>query len=118
MTKEVLPLGTIHVSPRAIATIAYQAALSSYGVVGLAHKNFFNGVSHALVKDPTHGIDVSYDGVEIVIDIFIIVEYGTRITAVASSVKDTIRYQVEKTLGLPVSCVNVHVRGLRISEED
>jgi uncharacterized alkaline shock family protein YloU len=118
MTKEDLPLGSIQVSPRAIATIAYQAALRSYGVVGLAHKNFLNGVSHAIVKDPQYGIDVSYDGVEINIDIYIIVEYGTRIAQVASSVKDTVRYQVEKAIGLPVSTVNVHVRGLRISEED
>ncbi|MGB9585939.1 MAG: Asp23/Gls24 family envelope stress response protein [Anaerolineales bacterium] len=118
MTKEDLPLGTIQVSPRAIATIAYQAALQSYGVVGLAHKNFFNGVSHAIVKDPQHGIDVTYDGIEIHIDIYIIVEYGTRIAQVAESVKDIVRYQVEKSLGLPVSTVNVHVRGLRISEED
>lgn len=118
MTKEALPLGTIYVSPRAIATIAYQAALQSYGVVGLTHKSFFNGVSQKLVKDPLHGVEVHYDGVEIRIDIYIIVEYGTRISAVASSVRDTVRYQVEKALGLPVACVNVHVRGLRISEVD
>jgi uncharacterized alkaline shock family protein YloU len=46
----------------------------------------------------------------------VIVEYGTRIISVASSVQDTIQYHVEKALGLPVHSVNVHVRGLRISE--
>jgi len=54
----------------------------------------------------------------LIFDIYIIVEYGTRIAQVASSVKDGVRYQVEKAIGLPVSTVNVHVRGLRISEED
>jgi uncharacterized alkaline shock family protein YloU len=116
MNNEITSLGSIHVSPRAIASIAYQAALSSYGVVGLAHKNLVNGLSHALVNDPTHGVEVRYDGNHIDIDIFIIVEYGTRITSVASSVQDTIQYHVEKALGLPVRSVNVHVRGLRISE--
>ncbi len=118
MTNELFPLGTIHVSPRAIATIAYQAALQSYGVVGLAHKNLVIGLSQALVKDPLHGIEVLYDGIEIKINIYVIIEYGTRITSVAESVKNTVRYQVEKALGLPVTCVNVHVRGLRISEFD
>jgi len=118
MTGETNPLGTIQVSPRAIATIAYHAALESYGVVGLAHKNIVNGLTHVLVKDPTHGVEVRYDGAQINIDIYIIVEYGTRIKSVASSVSNTVRYHVEKALGLPVNEVNVHVRGLRVSEVD
>jgi uncharacterized alkaline shock family protein YloU len=118
MSSENTPLGSIHVSPRAIATIAYQAARSSYGVVGLAPKNLVVGLSQALVKDPTHGVEVHYDGSQINIDIHIIIEYGTRIKTVASSVSNTVRYHVEKALGLPVNDVNVHVRGLRVSEND
>ncbi len=118
MTGETNPLGTIQVSPRAIATIAYHAALESYGVVGLAHKSIVNGLTHVLVKDPMHGVEVHYDGSQINIDIYVIVEYGTRIKSVASSVSNTVRYHVEKALGLPVNEVNVHVRGLRVSELD
>lgn len=118
MTGETTPLGSIHVSPRAIASIAYHAALRSYGVVGLAPKNLVNNLTQSLVKDPTKGIDVQYDGENINIDIYIIVEYGTRIKSVASSVGNTVRYQVEKALGLPVNEVNIHVRGLRISNLD
>jgi uncharacterized alkaline shock family protein YloU len=118
MTGEETPLGSIHVSSRAIATIAYQAARTSYGVVGLASKNIVTGLSNVLVKDPTHGIEVHYDGTHINIDVYIIIEYGTRIKSVASSVGNTIRYHVEKALGLPVNQVNVHVQGLRVSEWD
>mgnify|MGYP000374413154 CR=1 FL=1 len=39
MSEEQTSLGSIHVSPDAIATIAYHATLRSYGVVGLAAKN-------------------------------------------------------------------------------
>ncbi|HEY5572993.1 MAG TPA: Asp23/Gls24 family envelope stress response protein [Anaerolineales bacterium] len=118
MTGENTPIGSIHVSPRAVATIAYQAALESYGVVGLASKNLFNGLTNAIVKDPTHGVEVHYDGDHIIIDIYIIIEYGTRIKAVADSVSNTVRFHVEKALGLPVSQVNVHVQGLRVSNLD
>ncbi len=76
------------------------------------------GLSNVLVKDPTHGIEVHYDGTQINIDVYIIIEYGTRIKSVASSVGNTIRYHVEKALGLPVNQVNVHVQGLRVSEWD
>ena len=108
MTGEITPIGSIHVSPRAVATIAYQAALESYGVVGLTSKNIFDDLTN----------EVHYDGTNINIDIYIIVEYGTRIKSVAKSVRNTVLYHVEKTLGMPVNEVNVHVQGLRISEYD
>lgn len=112
------PLGNIYISDRAIATIAHQAALLSYGVVGLAAKNLAEGLAQVLVKDPTLGVDVNYDGSAINVDLYIVIEYGTRIKMVASSVSDNVRYQLEKSLGLPVQQVNVHVRGLRVSDLD
>lgn len=111
-------MGNIYISHRAIASIAHQAALESYGVVGLAAKNLAEGLAQVLVKDPLLGVDVDFSGDGITIDLFIIIEYGTRIKSVATSVAETVRYAVEKTIGLPVKAVNVHVRGLRISDLD
>lgn len=118
MTDESTPIGSIHVTPRAIASIAYHAALQSYGVVGLTSKNLMDGLTHVLVKDPTKGVDVHYDGQQINIDLYVIIEYGTRIKSVAASVSNTVRFHVEKILGMPISDVNVHVQGLRISSLD
>jgi uncharacterized alkaline shock family protein YloU len=118
MKKDNTSLGDIQISKQAIATIAFQAVLRSYGVVGLASKNIADELAHAIVKDPTHGIDVEYKNKEINIDIYIIIEYGTNIKSVAASVANTVRYQVEKSLGLPVNEINVHVQGLRISNNE
>lgn len=118
MTKETTHFGSIHVSPQAIATIAYQSALESYGVVGMAAKNIVDGITNAIAKDPTHGVEVHYDGECVNIDLYIIVEYGTRIKSVASSVANTVRYHVEKAMGLPINEINVHVQGLRFSNLD
>ncbi len=118
MTNETTPIGSIHVSPKSIATIAYQSALRSYGVVGMAAKNVVDGLAQTLVKDPTHGVEVHYDGHHIDIDIYIIIEYGTRIKSVANSVANTVRFNVEKALGLPINEINIHVQGLRISNLD
>jgi len=112
------PLGNIYLSPKAIATIAYHSALESYGVVGLAPKNVAEGIAQVLVKEPTHGVDVRFVDDSIIVDLYIIVEYGTRIQTVASSVADNVRFQIEKSTGLPVAAVNVHVRGLRVSDID
>lgn len=110
--------GDIYVSYRAISTIAYQSALESYGVVGFAPKNLADGLVQAIVNDPISGVDVHYDKKSITIDLYVIVEYGTRIKSVATSVAGNVKYKVESTIGLPVSAVNVHVRGLRISNPD
>ena len=118
MNKEQNAYGSINISARAIATIAYEAAIQSYGVVGLASKNLVNGIANFLVKDHTHGIEVHYREEYVDIDIYIIVQYGTRIKSVANSVANTVRFHVEKAIGLPIHEVNVHVQGLRINDED
>jgi uncharacterized alkaline shock family protein YloU len=43
-------------------------------------------------------------------------EYGARISSVAHSIKQVVKYQVEKALELPVVEVNVHVHALRVSD--
>src|SRR4030067_1490301 len=101
MKNENSQLGRVTISPRAIATIAYHATRQSYGVVGLTSKNLMEGITQVIVKDPTHGIEVKYDGKKISIDIYVIIEYGTRIKSVASSVSNSIKFNVEKALGMP-----------------
>lgn len=118
MGEEMTSLGSINISPRAVATIAYHATLESYGVVGLAPKNFAEGLAHTITHEPMRGVSVNYDGENIDIDIYIVVEYGTRITSVATSVANTVQYHVEKALGLRVNSINVHVAGLRVSNPD
>jgi len=118
MAKETTSLGRIHISPNAVAAIAYHATLQSYGVVGLAPKNLADGLVHTITREPSRGISVHYDGDKIDIDVYIIIEYGTRVNTVAESVAHSVRFNVEKALGLKVNSVNVHVAGLRISDAD
>lgn len=109
--------GSISISLNAIASVAARSALTSYGIVGMASKNIMDGLANAIARDPRHGVDVTIDDDQIVVDLFIIIEYGTRITSVATSVANTVQYQVEKSIGLPVVAVNVHVQDMRVSDE-
>jgi uncharacterized alkaline shock family protein YloU len=112
------PLGRVTVSDRAIATVASRAALGTYGVVGMSSRNLADGIAQLLVRDPHRGIEVRTEGGSIHIDAYIIVEYGTRVSAVAGSVANSVRYQVEQMVGLPVAAVGVHVQDLRVSSVD
>jgi len=112
------PLGSIFISHRALASIASQSALESYGVVGLAAKNLAEGITQSLVKDPIMGVDINFEDSAVIIDLYIVIEYGTRIKSVADNVAELIKYQIQNMTGLSVKSVNVHVRGLRISNTD
>jgi len=111
-------LGQIDVSPAAIASIAARTVTQAYGIVGLADKNFADGVVRTLSGDPHRGVSVKIDGDRIEIDLYVIVEYGTRIASVAASLQNIVRFNVEKALGAPIDAVNVHVQGLRVSSPD
>jgi uncharacterized alkaline shock family protein YloU len=108
-------LGKIDISPTAVATIASQAVNQCYGVVGMANKNLVDGIAHTLSRDSRRGIDVHFEEDKIVVDVYVIVEYGTRIRIVAESIQNTVKFHVERTLGIPVQAVNVFVQGLRFS---
>lgn len=107
------PLGTIDVSPQAVETIARHAIKQCYGVVDMANKSLVDGLAHRLYRNSQKGIDVKVEAGGITIDTYVIVEYGTRIRAVAESIQNTVKFHVEKALGMPVTAVNVFVQGLR-----
>jgi uncharacterized alkaline shock family protein YloU len=111
-------LGSILIQKDAIASIARQSTLQSYGVVGLAPKNLFDIIRQWFKKDGKYGVEVEFDHDGLIIDIYIMVEYGTRIKSITNSIVNSVKYNVEKTVGLPVRRINVHVRGLRISNMD
>ncbi len=109
--------GMIDISKAAIATIANQAINQCYGVVGMADKNLASGIANLLSRESKKGIDVVIEDEQINIDVYVIVEYGVRIKTVAESIQNTVKFHVEKPIGIPVREVNVFVQGLRLNKE-
>ena len=62
-------LGRIEISPTAIASIAARTVTQAYGVVGLASRNFADGIVRTLSGDPHRGVSVTIDGERIEIDL-------------------------------------------------
>lgn len=118
MAKEKTVLGSVQISPEAVASIAYQATVELYGVVGLAPKNIAEGLAHTITREPTRGITVDFSNDNLDIDVHVILEYGIRITTVADSIANSVRYHVEKGLGIRVHNVNVHIQGLHIDGQN
>ena len=80
--------GTINIENEVIARIAGLTAIDCYGIVGMAAKNVKDDIFQLLkVESLTKGIKISVQEDRIVIDMHIIVEYGTNITAIAENVE-------------------------------
>jgi uncharacterized alkaline shock family protein YloU len=107
--------GHIEVSPAAVATIANHVVLNSYGVVGMSSRNLVNGLAQVLRPDSKRGVDVRIDGDQIVIDLYVVIEYGVRIATVARNIMSSVKFSVERAMGVPITAVNVHVQGLHVS---
>jgi uncharacterized alkaline shock family protein YloU len=109
-------LGRIEVSPVAIAGLAAAAVLECYGVVGIARPTLGNGLTEILqVGKYHHGVEVRVVDQRILIDLYVVLEYGVRLSEVAQNIMENVTFRVEKALGVPIGEVNVHVQGLRVS---
>ncbi len=115
---EATQLGKIEISSTAVANLASQCVLKCYGVVGLASPSLRHGLAELLHRENVRrGVEVQRNGDQIIIDLYVIIEYGIRISEVARNIQENVKFSVEKSLGVPVAQVNVHVQGLRVSDE-
>jgi len=109
-------LGRIEVSPTAVAGLAATAVLECYGVVGMSPRTLRDGLAEILRREShRRGVQVRIVDQLVVIDLYVVLEYGIRISEVAHNIMENVKFRVEKALGVPIGEVNVHVQGLRIS---
>lgn len=107
--------GVISLEREVIARIAGYAAMECYGIVGMAAKNVKDGLVQLLkLESLTKGIKMKINANKISLDLHIIVEYGTNISAIADNIISTVTYTVEEYTGLAVENVNVFVDGIRV----
>ena len=107
--------GKISISDSAIAKVAKNAALECYGIVDTSSCKLTDSLSELLKKQPDgRGIKVVTSGDRIFIDVNVIIKYGVSINAVAESLKEGVKYKVEKFTGMIVDTVNVNVIGVKL----
>lgn len=112
------PTGKVEISRGAIATIVHDAVMESYGVVGMVPSTWRGSLVRALGQpDPERGIEVEVHDEHIAITLYVVLEYGTRISEVAQNVMASVKFAVERALGMEVAAVNVYVQGLHFSDD-
>jgi uncharacterized alkaline shock family protein YloU len=105
-------LGRITISNEAVAHIVGRVATEAYGVVGMGPRRL---VGRLLTRDRRRrGITVGGSTERgITIELSVIVEYGLNLAEVASTVRNRVRYEVERLTGLAVASVEVHIDDVR-----
>lgn len=107
--------GKISITDSAIAKVAKNAALECYGIVDTATRSVTESISELLRKQPDgRGVKVVTSGDRIFIDIKVILKYGVSINAVAESLKESVKYKVERFTGMIVDTVNVEIIGVKL----
>ncbi len=107
--------GKIEFSDEFLSNLAGVATMECYGIVGMASQKAIDGIVELLKGENLNkGVEILTTDDSVHIHVYVIVEYGVSISAVASNVIDTVKYRVEKITGLNVEKVNVTVNGIRV----
>ncbi len=106
--------GKIIISNRTIARFVNHVAKDCYGIVEFSPRSFGDRfISLFKFGKAVKGVNVKSIGDRMYIDISIIVKYGVSIKAVVESMKESIKYKVEKFTGMLVGTINVVVVGVK-----
>ncbi len=109
-------MGKVTYNADFIASIAGLTATECAGVVGMSSKSMSDGIAQLLGRDNVmKGVKVYTSETDVlVIELFIIVEFGVAIAAVGESIIESVKYAVERITGLKVKEVNIIVNGIRV----
>lgn len=107
--------GSVNIDDNVLASIAGIAAMECYGLVGMASKSATDGLVELLKRENvTKGVKIYSENDRVVIDLYIVVQFGISISVVASNIIEKVKYTVEDMTGLQVDKVNVNVQGVRV----
>jgi uncharacterized alkaline shock family protein YloU len=109
---------THRVSEEVVSMIAARATLLVPGVSKLNEALTDNLTKKILGKEKiARGIGLSKEADGIGIDIYLSVEYGTKIPDLAWEVQSSVKEAVESVTGLSVKKVNIHVQGVTLPRQ-
>jgi uncharacterized alkaline shock family protein YloU len=110
--------GTIRIASEVVKIIAGLAASEVKGVAGMSG-GMVDGFAELLKKKSlAKGVKVEVGEKQCAIDLFLVIEYGSKIPDIAYQVQENVKRAVESMTGLDVVEVNVHIQGVELRNEE
>ena len=111
-------VGSIKIADEVVGIIAGLAASETAGIAGMSG-GVVGGIAELLGrKNLSKGVKVEVGEKEAAIDLFVVVEFGSKINEVALAVQENVKSAVENMTGLKVVEINVHVQGVIFQKEE
>ncbi|MGM0378277.1 MAG: Asp23/Gls24 family envelope stress response protein [Bacillota bacterium] len=107
-------MGEVLINENVVAKLAGVSAMECYGLVGMVSKNTTTGLIKLLKNEHLNkGVEVETFDDGIVIDLFVIIQFGTKISVVAENIINQVKFNIEKQTGLEVKKVNLNIEGVK-----
>ena len=111
-------IGNIKISVDVISTIAGMAASEIDGV-NCMYSSFAGGIAEMFgaKKGIGRGVRVEMTENSVLIDLYVVVDYGVRIPELAWEIQENVKNNVETMTGMNVEKVNIHIEGVSFAKE-
>ena len=108
--------GKIHYSDEVLAKIVGLSTMECYGVVGMVSQNASDGLWQLMIiENLTKGVKIKFtENQKLNIELFVMVEYGTKISVIANNIIQKVRYSVENYTGLKAASITVNIQAVRV----
>ena len=107
--------GKLHVANDVLADMVGHAAMECYGVVGMVAPNAADGIAKILpVSRLRRGITLDMTDTGVHVDLYVVIEYGTNISAVSQNLIDTVSFVLKEQARVPVDAIEVHVMDVKV----
>lgn len=107
--------GNIIYADEVISKIVGLATMECYGVVGMVSKSATEGLWELMrIENLAKGVKIECKDEKLIIELFVMVEYGTKISVISNNIIQKVKYNVENYTGLKVAAITVNVQAVRI----
>ncbi|ASN05287.1 Asp23/Gls24 family envelope stress response protein [Virgibacillus necropolis] len=111
-------LGTVEIAPEVIEIITGISATEIEGLSSM-RGNFASGVVERFgKKSHSKGVKVELTETGIMIDLYVVLDFGVSIPQVAQKLQTNIRQTIKSMTALEIAEINVHVVGIQMDGKD
>lgn len=107
--------GNVIYADEVISKIVGLATMECYGVVGMVSKSATEGLWELMrIENLAKGVKIEHKDEKLIIELFVMVEYGTKISVISNNIIQKVKYNVENYTGLKVAAITVNVQAVRV----
>lgn len=106
--------GVIGISDQVLASAAGAAAVSCFGVRGMAGRSALDGLVHLLRGDKRPlGVTVCREGDRVGLELRVALDSGVNIRTTCANLQHQVRYRVQQECGVEVGRINIIVETVK-----